>query len=177
MEEQYAIQMVRARAILEVMLRGVRVDNKKRAEEWGRHMEVMSEYGAEFNQIMPKSIWTQPPKQSVWYNSTHQLQSIFYEQLGEKPIYDHKTESRTLNDAALNKIGARTILLRDFCRRLREYRTLKAFEQFLNMELSSDGRMRTSFSPTAETFRYRSGEDAFGSGRNLQNLPKGKEDD
>ena len=55
--------------------------------------------------------------------------------------------------------------------RVRQLRTLR--ETFLEMKLSPDGRIRTSYGLT-ETGRLSSSEDLFGVGANLQNIPKRK---
>ena len=45
---------------------------------------------------------------------------------------------------------------------------------FINAPLGYDGRMRCSFKITGtETYRFASSKDVFGSGMNLQNIPKG----
>src|SRR4029077_12934026 len=47
---------------------------------------------------------------------------------------------------------------------------------FINARLDVDGRLRCSFNPCGTyTFRYSSSKNAFWSGTNLQNIPKGVE--
>ena len=176
LEEQYSIQMVRAQAILKPMLRGVLVDKKKRADEQLIQIETVSEMEARLEASMPESVWQTPKGATAWYRSAQQLAQIFYTELGLDEVRDRKTRRPTTNNDALDKIGKKYPILRGLTELLQQYRTMEAFQQFLEMKLGPDGRMRCSFSPTTETFRYRSSEDAFGSGRNLMNLPKGKEE-
>lgn len=175
LRRQYGIQMMRANAAIKMMLRGARIDGKRKVAESVTHMEAMSEYEARLHNIMPESVWVTPKKQSPWYRSNSQLASIFYEELGIAPVINRKTGQPTTDDQALERIAAREPALKGLCMLLQQYRSLEAFGQFLSMRLGVDGRARCTFSPTTETFRYRSGEDVFGTGRNLQNLPKGAE--
>ena len=49
---------------------------------------------------------------------------------------------------------------------------------FVNAPLDVDGRMRCSFNIAGtETYRFSSSKNAFGSGMNMQNIPKGGESD
>lgn len=183
LRKQYGIQMLRANAAIQMMLRGTRIDGRRKAEETMRHMEAISEYDARFYNIMPESVWPKPgvnstkkTKTAPWWRSNSQLADIFYDRLGIQEVRDRKTNNPTVADEALGKIGQREPALLGLCQLLQQYRSLESFGQFIHMRLGSDGRARCTFSPTAETYRYRSGEDVFGTGRNLQNLPKGAEE-
>lgn len=177
LEEQYCFQMHRANSAVDIMTHGVAINEKRRAEEWEKHLATMMEYQSYFEYSLPESAHPRAKKKAAWFASPAQLCEIFYDKLGQTPIKNRDTGNLTANDDALMKIGMREPLLRPLTTKLREYNSYVAFEQFLTMKTGRDGRMRTSLSPTAETFRYRSGQDAFGSGRNLQNLPKGNEDE
>ena len=58
-----------------------------------------------------------------------------------------------------------------------QHRSLGVFlSTFCLMPLDTDGRMRCSFNVCGtETMRFSSSENAFGTGGNLQNIPKGEE--
>ena len=110
--------------------------------------------------------------------STVQMQQFFYEDLGMKKIFDRKTMSVTCNDEALRKFGEREPLLLPLLNRITEHRSLSVFlSTFVKAPLDIDGRMRCSFKITGtETYRFASSKNAFGTGANLQNIPKGGEE-
>jgi len=64
-------------------------------------------------------------------------------------------------------------------RKIAELRSLGVFlSTFVNAPLDIDGRLRCSFNIAGtETYRFASSKNAFGSGLNMQNIPKGGEDD
>jgi len=173
---QYAIQMARANASTRMSLRGMRVDHKRRAEESVIQLETTMEYANKFTGLLPASIHTPNPKTSPWWTSPTQQAHIFYESIGIEPVIDKDTGNYTTNNDALSKIAAREPALTYLTRLLKEYRSIEASGQFITARLDRDKRLRSSFSPTAETFRYRSGETAKGTGRNVQNIPSGSED-
>ena len=175
LERQYAIQMIRARSSLPMMYKGVAIDAARQGEEKIKQIHAEMEYGNRLEEMIPVSVW--PREKTPWYRSPIQQARLFYDELGVREVKDPKTGNRTTNDDALKKIGRRELILKPVTDALAEYRSLSTFGQFVNMKLSSDRRMRASFSPTTETFRYRSSADVFGFGRNLQNLPTGNEDE
>lgn len=176
LERQYAIQMVRAQSAVGMMLQGVKIDERRRGQERIRHMEAAQEYQNWFMNVMPASVWQQDRKKANWFDSRHQLKDIFFDVLGQQDITNRKTGNLTIDKDALKKISNREPLLRPFIKKMLEYNELDTYGQFINMRIGNDRRMRGSFSPTTETFRYRSSADVFGYGRNLQNLPTGNED-
>jgi DNA polymerase-1 len=111
--------------------------------------------------------------------SPKQLKELFYGDFGFPPVLDRKSRQPTTNDEALQKIGKREPLVRPIIRRIREIRSLGVFRStFVEGRLDIDGRMRCSYNVAGtETFRLSSSENAFGSGMNLQNVPKGGEAD
>jgi len=177
LETQFAVQMTRAKAAVKMMLRGVAIDEKRRGEELLTHMDTLQHLEGMLESYVPASVYPRPPKKAAFYRSPQQLAQLFYEVLGIAPVKDRKTGSYTTDDEALKKIGGREPLISHITDTLQQYRSLETFGQFLTMKVGADGRMRASFSPTTETFRYRSSEDVFGYGRNMQNLPVGTEDD
>ena len=182
LEMQYAMQMNRANNAIQMMLRGTRLDEKRRGEERILQMETLQEIAVHLDAMMPESVAnaaaaTMKSSKTPWYRSPRQLMSLFYDVLGIAAIRDTKTFEPTVNDEALTRIGIREPLTRPIIEALQQYRSVETFGQFINMKVGKDKRVHTTYSPTAETFRYRSGPDAFGSGRNLQNLPKGAEDE
>ena len=177
LELQYAIQMARVNAALTMMFRGVRRDKVKLATEATIYQEQLNTMETRLEALVPESFFPVAKKgAAAWYRSPQALAQLFYTTLGQKPIFDRKTGQVTMNDEALKELPIREPILRHLTIPLQEYRSQVAFGQFITMRPSHDGRIRASFSPTAETFRYRSSRDAFRHGRNLQNIPKGAED-
>jgi DNA polymerase I-like protein with 3'-5' exonuclease and polymerase domains len=152
--------------VLQAMIRGVRVDTRRRS---AFALELSAEIA----------------KREQWFidvlghplnpRSPLQMKRLFYEDLHQKEIFNRKSGTVTLDDEALEKIGAREPLLRPLVRAIAEHRSLGVFlSTFVQARLDSDGRLRCSFNIAGtETFRLSSSKNAFGSGLNLQNIPKG----
>lgn len=175
---QYAIQMTRVNSALQMMVRGVKVSEETRRTQSHKLFLLANDLQALMDTLLPESIYPRPAKKAAWYGSPQQLAEIFYDVLGQKEItnFGPNGMSRTTDDEALSKIANREPLLRPLCSALQKYRSLKVFRDFLSMSTGADKRIRTTFSPTTETFRYRSSSDVFGNGRNLQNIPVGTEE-
>lgn len=111
--------------------------------------------------------------------SSVQMKELFYGILNQKPVYNRKTGAISCDDEALRKIADREILLKPVVRKISELRSLGVFlSTFVNAPVDVDGRMRCSFNIAGtETYRFSSSKNAFGSGLNLQNIPKGGDDD
>jgi DNA polymerase-1 len=150
------------------MLRGVRIDAKRRSEVAGELMEAISVRESLIHQIAGEPLNVGSPKQ---------MKEFFYDSLNLTPILHKKTKKPTLDDNALTKLAEKNPLLHPLVSLISEKRSLGVFlSTFCLMPLDSDGRMRTSYNIAGtETFRFNSGENAFGNGGNLQNIPKGEE--
>lgn len=169
-----AFQQKMFHPVLHAMIRGVRIDEKKRGELALQLMEEMEGIEAWFKKILGHPL---NPR------SNPQMTKLFYDDFQQPPI---KRKGKngvpgglTLDDAALRKIAYREPLLRPLLRQISRYRTLGVLlSTFVNAQLDWDGRMRCSYNICGtETFRLASSENAFGSGTNLQNVPKGGEED
>jgi uracil-DNA glycosylase len=176
MREQYRFQIQVLQAAFKMVVRGIKVDLE-------RKKRVMLELDAElenrdrwFHQLLDKPFNPRSNKQCA---------HLFYEEIGCAPIFPRAkkrgkaSKSPTVNDDALKTIGRKYPLLHFFTTAIEEYRSIGTFKgNFADMELSPDGRARCSINLTGtETFRWSTSEDAFGSGTNLQTIPKGTEDD
>jgi DNA polymerase I len=159
--------------VLECMQRGVRIDKKLRdrlANELGEEMFAREMW---FTRVLGHPLNPKSPKQ---------MSQLFYEDLRQKHNYSKPKpgapRSLTCDDKALTKIAAEEPLLRPLIQKISEYRSLGVFlSTFVLAPLDVDGRMRTSYNICGtETFRFSSSENAFGSGTNLQNIPKGGDD-
>lgn len=163
---QYEFQMELTRgATMRTMLRGIAIDRKYRASLAAEVITAISERQNYIDYIAGAPINTSSPKQ---------MQALFYDDLKMPVQHNRKSGNASLDDAALEKISLREPLLRDFIGLIQEKRSLGVFlSTFIEMPLDVDLRMRTSFNPAGtETFRFSSSENAFGSGGNLQNIPR-----
>lgn len=160
--------------VLQCMQRGVAVDKKLRGKLAEELMEEMASREEYFHAVLGHALNPKSPLQ---------MSKLFYEDLKQRPIYTRAKKGvpghLTCNDEALHEIALREPILRPLIKAISEYRSLGVFlSTFVLAALDVDGRMRTSYNICGtETFRFSSSENAFGSGTNLQNIPKGGEDD
>lgn len=154
--------------VLRTMIRGVRVDHKLRAQ---LSFDLMKE-------VAEREQWMQDVLgQTINIKSPAQMADFFYRQMGQREIKNRKTQSVTCNDEALHKIAQREPILLPVTRKIAELRSLGVFHStFVQAGLDVDGRMRCTFNVCGtETYRFASSKNAFGTGMNLQNIPKGGE--
>lgn len=166
LSDQYAFQIQLFHACLDTMLRGVRIDLTSRnalAAQLMTDAQGLSDFittvvGYELN---PRS--------------SSQMQKFLYSELGLKPVRNRKTKQITANFEALQKLANDFPLLWPIADALLDQRSIGVFlSTFVQAKLDTDNRMRCSFNPGGtETYRLSSSENAFGSGTNLQNIPKG----
>ena len=156
--------------VLNTMNAGCRADVKLRAE-----------FAAKlFSEISAREQWLLDVLgREVNFGSPKQLSELFYYELGQRVVNNRKTGAVTTNDEALRKIAEREPLLKPVIRKIAELRSLGVFlSTFVNAPLDIDGRLRCSFNIAGtETYRFASSKNAFGSGLNMQNIPKGGEDE
>jgi uracil-DNA glycosylase len=168
LQSQYAFQMRMLEHVNTTMLRGVRIDSKRRSEVAGELLEAICQRETMIQHIVGFPLNVGSPKQ---------MKEFLYDDLGIPVILNRKTKQPTCDDEALQKIAVKEPLLRPLIELIAEKRSLGVFlSTFCMMPLDTDGRMRTSYNIAGtETFRFNSSENAFGSGGNLQNIPKGEE--
>lgn len=157
--------------VLKTMNRGIRVDNKARLEFSMQIQKEVAEREEWLREVIGREINIKSPKQ---------MAEFFYGEMGEKEIRNRKSDggmSVTTNDEALHKIAARNPILAPITRKISELRSLGVFHStFVQAPLDIDGRIRTSFNICGtETYRFASSKNAFGTGLNCQNIPKGGE--
>ena len=158
--------------VLETMQRGVAIDSRRRSRLSDELLDAIAAREAFMARILGHPLNPQGRKQML---------ALFYEDLKQPIIWSKpkkgKPRSPTLGKAALQTIWAREPLLRPLIDAINEWRSLRIFwKNFVNAPLDVDGRMRTSYNIAGtKTFRFASGKNAFGSGTNLQNIPKGDE--
>lgn len=160
--------------VLRAMQRGVRIDKKARAQF---AMELQDEIAAREEYF--QTILGHPLNPS----SPVQMQRLFYDDLGLPPIVSKAKKGIpahvTCDDKALEKLKIKEPLTRPLIKAIQEYRSLRVFlSTFVTAPLDEDDRMRCSYNICGtETYRFNSSKNAFGSGTNLQNVPKGGEED
>jgi uracil-DNA glycosylase family 4 len=157
-------QSLRAR-VLNAMIRGVRIDQQARNDLSMTLMQEMEQRKGWLREILGYELNPRSPLQ---------MQDFFYRQMGLKKIIS-KTGGTTTADAALRTLGSREPILWPVIRKIAEMRSLGVFHStFVLAGLDIDKRMRCSFNVAGtETYRFSSSKNAFGTGMNLQNVPKG----
>jgi DNA polymerase I-like protein with 3'-5' exonuclease and polymerase domains/uracil-DNA glycosylase len=160
--------------VLQCMQRGVRIDQKLRNKLSMTLLEEVDKRQAFFQRALGHPLNPRSPTQ---------MTKLFYDDLGQKKNWKVRGKGMpatvTCDDAALEKIAREEPILKPFIKKIQEIRSLGVFlSTFVLAPLDYDGRMRTSYNicGTVE-YRFSSSENAFGSGTNLQNVPKGGEDD
>lgn len=167
LEAPHASQQAMFWPVLQAMSRGVRVDEKARADMAAQLMEAQADRERWLYEVIGHPINPRSPKQ---------MQALFYDDLKQKVVLNRKTGRPSLDDEALQKIVAREPLLESVVGCISDIRTIGVLlGTFVGSKLGYDGRLRCSFNICgAYTFRLSSSEDAFGSGMDLQNIPSDK---
>jgi len=172
---QYNFQMEVFHHVLDMMLRGANIDKEAKLLLGIELFEAMEARKCTMFQMLGHPLNPRSPKQ---------MKALFYDDLGVKKQFARKrkpdgSRSLTLDDEALRAVIKTEPLYTELVRTILEFRSLGVFfGTFVEARLGVDGRMRCYFNPAGtETYRFSSSEDAFGSGTNLQNIPKGLEDE
>jgi len=169
MDKQWHFQMRRLwSAVLEMELRGVRVDTAAKSALTADLLERQEQIAADITTMVGYPLNSKSPKQ---------MSDLFYNQLGLPPIRHRKTGRPTLNAEALEKLAAKEPAIRPLTDAIVRQRSLGVFlSTYAMASLDTDGRIRTSFNLAGtETFRFASSQTAFRNGGNLQNVPIGDE--
>lgn len=155
--------------VLQTMITGIRVNNDSKGRLSDELLSAIETREAWIESVLDTPLNIKSPKQ---------MQDIFYRVFAQKPVISRKTGNPTTDDSALERISTREPLLLPLCNTIRDLRSLGVFRStFLEAPVDHDQRMRCSFNIAGtETYRFSSSENAFGSGMNLQNLPKGDEE-
>ena len=150
--------------LLNMQLRGVRVDTKKRALAAEDLKRVMNEQQKKLDDAVGHELNV---------NSSKQMSDFLYRELG-LPIQSHRKTGKTSTNETSLKNLARIApnSLFDVIINIRE--TKKLVSTYLESELDPDGRFRCSYLLSGtESGRLASRMSATGTGGNLQNVPKG----
>ncbi|MBM3272895.1 hypothetical protein FJY94_06560 [Candidatus Kaiserbacteria bacterium] len=166
----YEFQMRLWYSALRCMLRGVRIDRELRKQ---LGLELLNEIAKREQELIDMVGHPLNPR------SPKQMHGFFYDQLALPVQRNRKTRRPSLDDEALDKLCNKEPIIRPVVRNILEQRSIGVFNStFVGAALDPDHRIRCSFNPAGtETYRLSSSKNAFGNGTNLQNIPKGDEDD
>lgn len=160
---------------LDMMLRGVRVDEKLRGKMGVDIMLQVGALGQWIDQLFPNLVFGSG-SDSMWWESPAQTATMFYDTMGLREVRDRKTKSRSTGKEALEELTNRYPRLRQLFTAIKALRSLDVFHShFIKAPLEPSGRLSCSYG-TTETFRWSSSTNAFKRGTNLQNIPVGNED-
>ena len=154
--------------ILEIMLRGFKVDTAARAEALS---VLRTERQFLYLNLQKLALACQPDNLNP--NSTVQLQKLFYGVMGIPEIWTSSKGKRTLsmNRDTLEKL-APYFHARPFVAHILAIRERDKLIQMLETEINDDGRYRTSYNIAGtETGQLSSSSSIDGTGGNAQNLP------
>lgn len=167
--EQYAFQMKQFWMVLDMMIRGVRINLKRRAELAFELMDAKDERERWLTEVIGHPLNPRSPKQ---------MQTFFYEDMKVPKVRNRKTGRLSCDSKSLVKVAAKQPILKPIIDMIEDIRSIGVFHStFVSMPLDRDKRARTSYNICGtDTFRYSSSKNAFNSGGNLQNLPKGDEE-
>jgi len=158
--------------VLDCMIRGVRIDLKEKAR-----LSTYLQGEIDRRQTWLDRVCGHP----LNVNSSNQMKAFFYDDLG-LPINWKRTPGgkvATLDDAAIENLKGKELITRPIFRKIQELRAIKKMKSdWAEMRLDEDLRARTSYNICGtKSFRFSSSENAFGTGRNLQNVTNKKGDD
>jgi DNA polymerase-1 len=149
---------------LEMRLRGVLVDQSRKAEVIDEFFEKIEILDAQLTRIVLEGVGLS----SFNWRSGPDLQRLFYDRLGIPPI--RKGGRPTCDRNALEKMEA-YLIGRPIVRHITTMRDLQKKIDVLKTEIDPDGRIRTSYNIAGtNTGRFSSSFSEFGTGGNLQNV-------
>lgn len=166
----YAETLNKQAPVMEMCLRGLRVDIRKR-DELVKEYKVLTD----FLETNLSRICEEGLDCSLNWRSHVQIKNLLYGVMGLKPVKARNADgvwAPAVNREALEKlqmyIHAQPIALH-----ILALRDLQKKISFLETKIDKDGRMRTSLNMAGtNTGRLASSESAFGTGNNLQNVAR-----
>lgn len=160
----YAFSRALQGPVLEMRLRGVRVDARRRAEIVDEYFDRMDQLIDQLERIVREGIGMQGFN---WASPKH-LQQLFYGELGIPVI--KKFGRPTVNRDALERIED-YFVARQLVAHIKSIKDLKKIIDVLRTEIDPDGRMRSSYNIAGTTTgRFSSSFSEFGTGGNMQNI-------
>lgn len=149
--------------VLEMRLRGIRVDLARRGEVVREYAKLIERLGQQLNRICEGAYDT-----PVNFNSPKQVANLFYNLMG-LPEVKFKGKVTTNRDA-LEKLS-KHFLAQPIVAHILKMRDLSKKVSTLKTEVDNDSRIRTSFNIAGtNTSRLSSSMSDYGTGGNLQNI-------
>lgn len=156
--------------VLEMSMRGLRVDQQRRAEVLHLYQQQIKKIAANLDRIVQEGIGS-----STSWRSPAQLKDLLYGVMQLPPVRkrnDKGIMAPTTNRDALEKLSG-YLHAEPVCNHLLALRDLDKKRQFLETKVDSDGRMRCNFNIAGtNTGRLASSMSDFGTGTNLQNVDR-----
>lgn len=149
---------------LEMRLRGVLVDQARKAEVIDSYFNSIERLEAQLERIVLEGVGLP----HFNWRSNPDLHILFYDKLGIPPI--RRGGRPTVNRDALEKME-QYLIARQIVRHITTMRDLGKKISMLKTEIDPDGRIRTSYNIAGtSTGRFSSSFSEFGTGGNLQNV-------
>lgn len=150
--------------VLEMRLRGILVNQRRRAEVIDEYVELSERLESNLERIVLDGVGLA----SFSWRSNPDLHRLFYDHLGIPPI--RKGGRPTVDRNALEKMEP-YLIARPIVRHIQALRDLQKKLGFLRTGIDPDGRIRTSYNIAGtDTGRFSSSYSEFGTGTNLQNV-------
>jgi DNA polymerase-1 len=160
----YAFSQALQGPALEMSLRGILVDQQRKAEVIDEFYEKIDQMERNLERIVLEGVGMA----GFNWRSNNDLQALFYERL-QIPVVTFKGRP-TVNRTALEKMES-YIIARPIVAHMSAMRELAKKISVLKTGIDPDGRIRTSYNIAGtDTGRFSSSFSAFGTGGNLQNI-------
>lgn len=169
LEQVYQFQIRLWYAVLAMMYRGVAIDHKNRGSFAAELFSAITDREQRITSMLGHPLNVR---------SSKQMKELFYDDFALPVQKNLKTGQPSLDDKSMTKLCEKEPLIKPLVSLISDIRSLGVFlSTFVQAPLDSDQRMRCSFNIAGtETYRFSSSSNAFDSGTNLQNIPKGSED-
>lgn len=154
--------------IMDMIQRGVRIDNRLRPVKLQKLREENAKYQAILNEF-GQAIWDR----NINPESFQQLKALFYDRMGIPPIKVRKGKKWAVScdREALEKMREQYLITTPIVNLILEIRDNNGLIEMLERGVDPDGRMRCSYNiPGTTTGRLSSSKNIDGTGGNLQNI-------
>lgn len=157
--------------VLEMSMRGLLVDQRKRHEVLSLYREQIERLSEQLDVLVREGVGT-----SANWRSHAQLKTLLYDVMGLPVQRKRSTTGKftpTVDRDALEKLVNQYIIAEPIINHLLLLRDIDKKRQFLETGIDPDGRMRTNFNIAGtNTGRLASAMSDFGTGTNMQNVDR-----
>lgn len=165
----YAYALDKLAPILEMSMRGTKLDESARRKSIAELSRELDELDAKFQRIMQAICGA-----NLNWRSPTQLKNLFYGMMSLKEVKSRNAQgiyTATVNREALEHFAANYLYARPLANFILVMRDLHKQLGFLRTEIDPDGRIRTNYNLAGtKTGRLASSMNDFGTGTNLQNV-------